>query len=110
MRRKIILLITVLFVLCSYSQDNLCGIKSLLVIYKIFGITPDYKEISSLIKKYPNGMSMYSLYKILNKKGLYAQGVKISLKELKELNIPAILFMYPHHFVVFRSYKNGRKK
>lgn len=88
--------------------DNLCGVRCLLVIYKEFGIVPEFKKISRLIEKYPNGMSMYSLYKILNKKGLHAQGVKVSLKELKELNIPAILFMYPHHFVVFRGYKNGK--
>ena len=78
MRRKIILLITVLFVLCSYSQDNLCGIKSLLVIYKIFGITPDYKEISSLIRKHPDGLNMSEIYRNLKKKGLYVKGIKLS--------------------------------
>ena len=107
------LVFTVMFFLkvsFSYSQDNLCGIKSLLVIYKIFGIKPDYREISSLIKKYPDGMSMYTLYKILNKKGLYAQGVKISLKELSELKIPAICYFYPEHFVVIERYKDGKFK
>lgn len=96
--------------LFSQAIDNLCGVRCLLVIYKKFGIVPEFKEISRLIEKYPNGMSMYDLSRNLKKKGLNVKGVKISLKELKELNLPAILFMYPHHFVVFYGYKNGKYK
>ncbi|MCM8807696.1 MAG: DUF1573 domain-containing protein [Candidatus Omnitrophica bacterium] len=94
----------------QYQLDSLCGIKSLLVVYKFYGITPDYKEINSLIKKYPDGISMYALYKILNKKGLHIQGVKISLKELSDLRIPAICYFYPEHFVVIEGYKEGKFK
>lgn len=97
------------FSLFSYT-DSLCGIKSLLVIYKHYGIKPDFKEISNLIRKYPNGMSMYQLYKILNNKGLYAYGVKISLKEISELNTPVIAYFYPNHFAVIESFKNGKFK
>jgi len=110
MRRKIILLITVLFVLFSYSQDNLCGIKSLLVIYKIFGITPDYKEISSLIRKHPDGLNMYEIYRNLKKKGLYVKGIKLSLKDLSHINLPSICYFYPEHFAVIESYKDDKFK
>jgi len=78
------------------------------VIYKYFGIKPDFKEITHLIQKHPYGMSMYELYRYLKREGLNVEEAKVSLKELKELNLPAILFMYPHHFVVFYGYKNGK--
>lgn len=96
--------------LLSFPQDNLCGIKSLLIIYRYFGIRPDFEETSKLIRKYPDGISMYVLYKILNKKGLHTQGVKISLKELSDLRIPAICYFYPEHFVVIEGYKEGKFK
>ncbi|MFN4228182.1 MAG: cysteine peptidase family C39 domain-containing protein [Candidatus Ratteibacteria bacterium] len=97
--KKILIIVVVFFfnlVIKIYSQqDSLCGIKSLLVVYKLFGINPDYKEMTYLIKKYPNGMSMYALYKILNRRGLYVEGIKMSLKELSQVNLPAICYFYP---------------
>ncbi|MCM8803091.1 MAG: cysteine peptidase family C39 domain-containing protein [Candidatus Omnitrophica bacterium] len=89
------------------KTDFLCGIKSLLVVYKFFGINPDSQEISSLIKKYPDGMSMYALYKILNKKGLYTQGVKISLKELSTFYSGFVLLVAPDKELLPQIKRNG---
>ena len=96
--------------LFPFSQDNLCGIKSLLVIYKIFGITPDYKEINYLIRKYPDGLNMYEIYRNLKRKGLYVKGTKLSLKDLSYINLPCICYFYPEHFAVIESYKDGKFK
>ena len=101
-----IFLISPLF--AQSNPDSLCGIKSILVIYKHFGITPELKETGNLIRKYPNEMSMYQVSRVLEKKGLYTKGVKIGLEELRNTKIPAILYIYPNHFVVFKEYKNKK--
>jgi hypothetical protein len=98
-----------LFAQCN-REYSLCGIKSILVIYKHFGITPELRETGRLIRKYPDGMSMYQLSRILEREGLYTKGVKISTEELKGIDIPAIGYFYPNHFAVMEGYKDGKFK
>jgi ABC-type bacteriocin/lantibiotic exporter with double-glycine peptidase domain len=98
-----------LFAQCK-SVDYLCGIKSILVVYRYFGIAPELRETSRLIRKYPDGMNMYQVSRILERKGLYARGVKIGVKELKEVDIPAIGYFHPNHFAVIKEFTEGKFK
>jgi ABC-type bacteriocin/lantibiotic exporter with double-glycine peptidase domain len=50
-----------------------------------------------------NGWSMQGLKELANRYGLRAEGRRLDLRELSRRQLPAILFVEGHHFVVVDS-------
>jgi len=74
------------------------------VVCKKLGVETTLNEIVKLAGfKENKGTTMYDLYKAARSKRLYAVGMKIGVKDLTKLRIPAIALLWNNHFVVVES-------
>lgn len=80
--------------------DSLCGPKCLAVICQSLGVETNLSELASLCEADSRGTNLNQLAIAARKKGLAAQGVKISLEQLQTLDTHAILHLWSNHFVV----------
>ncbi len=85
------------------TSKNDCGIRSIGMLLKTRGKTITQKEIDSLIKNNPNGLSMLQLKTIALMHGVEVTGWNLSYTDLKHSPFPSLLFVHGDHFVVADS-------
>lgn len=85
--------------------DPLCGPNSLLIVCKKLEVDTNLDELKRLSGYSEiNGTNMAGLYKAAIAKGLNAVGMKISLDELANLDIPIIAYLWKNHYVVIDKF------
>ena len=86
-----------------------CGPQSLLVICNLLGVDASFEELAELSAFSPQtGTTMAGLYTAAQSKKLNPVGVKASIADLKQLEMPAIAHVNQDHFLVIsRMEENG---
>lgn len=99
-----ILLITigcfVAFAKDTPEVDKTCGPKSLKILCDIIGVQTQLEELYRLTRLDESGTTMRDLADAACALGLNAVGMKLSLREVANLNKPVIAWVQKNHFVV----------
>lgn len=77
-----------------------CGKESLLVILRYYNIAPSAKIISEKLKENNRGISLASIVQAASAHGLKSYGVRVKDNSIDAVQTPAILHLYPDHYVV----------
>jgi ATP-binding cassette subfamily B protein RaxB len=77
-----------------------CGLASLAMIAAAWGLEADLAALRSRMTATPRGISLRMLMNLASGLGLAARPVRIGLRRLGELKLPAILHWNMDHFVV----------
>jgi len=90
------------------SELNECGLACLAAISAFFDGEPGLAEIRQLAVSSGRGETLLELRNLAERIGLAARGVKVEIKSLAQLALPAILHWDMNHFVVLeRVTKTG---
>lgn len=90
------------------SETAECGLASLAMIMNYYGYEIDMASLRRENRVSMQGSTMADIVKIASKYNLEARGVKVELEHVDELDLPCILHWDMNHFVVLKSWKNGR--
>ena len=82
------------------SELNECGLACLAAISAFFDGEPGLAEIRQLAVSSGRGETLLELRNLAERIGLSARGVKVEIKSLAQLALPAILHWDMNHFVV----------
>jgi ATP-binding cassette, subfamily B, bacterial len=85
-----------------------CGPTCLYMIAKYYGRSHKIEKLRQLSEIGKEGVSLLGLSTAAEKIGFRTQGVQLTLEQLQEANLPAILHWSQYHFVVL--YKVRKKK
>ncbi|WP_084823053.1 peptidase domain-containing ABC transporter [Sphingobacterium sp. Ag1] len=85
-----------------------CGATCLRIIFKYFGKLVSIHKIRKLCQTTKNGVNLLGISEAAEKLGFRTYGVRLSLEQLKEVELPCILHWNQNHFVVLYKIKNGR--
>ncbi len=77
-----------------------CGPTCLRMIIKYYGRSVAIQKLRSLCFINHGGVNLLGLSEAAEKLGMRTTGVKLSLQQLKEVQLPCILHWHRHHFVV----------
>lgn len=92
----------------GYAELKACGPRVLATILRLKGIKYSKKELSTLLPGDNIRTSMQDLKKAAEAKGLKATGVKLTLAQLRNVEMPVIALAKPDHYLVISSAgKNG---
>ncbi len=80
-----------------------CGPAALQMIFSHFRIDSDYLELTRRLETASGGTSMLRLKRAAEARGLRCSGWRLSTRDLRDIPLPAILFMRRNHFVVLDS-------
>ena len=90
-----------------FSQDTkdqldeaLCGPYALMVVAKTFGVDVDLASVVDLAGTTSQGTTMKGLADAAHKLGLRVRGMRVSLRQLTDLKLPAIAYVNDNHFFV----------
>ncbi len=82
------------------SNSGQCGKESLLVILRHYNIAPSDKIMSEEFKNTKKGVSLASIVQAASAHGLKSQGIRVKDNSIDAVQTPAILHLYPDHYVV----------
>ncbi len=85
-----------------------CGATCLRIIFKYFGKSVSIHKIRKLCQTTKNGVNLLGISEAAEKLGFRTYGVRLSLEQLKEVELPCILHWNQNHFVVLYKIKSGR--
>ncbi len=85
-----------------------CGATSLRIIFKFYGQLVSIHKIRKLCQTTRNGVNLLGISEAAEKLGFRTYGVRLSLEQLHEAELPCILHWNQNHFVVLYKIKNGR--
>jgi ABC-type bacteriocin/lantibiotic exporter with double-glycine peptidase domain len=88
------------------DRGNTCGPAALKMILDHHGISVQLLELERKRGRGKRGMDMFSLSRLATLFGLKATGWKLGIDDLRESNMPVILFVENTHFVVLDSVRN----
>ncbi|WP_286754181.1 MULTISPECIES: peptidase domain-containing ABC transporter [Sphingobacterium] len=85
-----------------YKQINQmdCGATCLRIIFKYFGKQLSINKIRKLSQTTKNGVNLLGISEAAEKLGFRTYGVRLSLEQLQEIELPCILHWNQNHFVV----------
>jgi len=107
---RIVVILCILSLILSSCRENPdppvgCGPRALAKILELMGRDVDVKELAKLAGADGRGWtSMYGLAQAAKAYGLEAIGYRLSLEELRDIHLPAIVHVKGNHFVVLLSY------
>ena len=89
-----------------------CGVACLEMIIETYGGYVDLDVLRNLTNTTRQGVSAFHLLEASRKLGFQADGIKMTLNELKTCHLPCILFVkkdniYGHYIVLYKVLKNG---
>jgi len=88
---------------------TLCGPRAVVSVCAHHGISATVEEVSKLADYNPaQGCSLGGLRLALIAKGVDAVSVKADTEELKDSDLPAIVYMWGHHFLLVHSIAAGQ--
>ena len=85
------------------DKYNNCGPAALQMVFDFYGVQSSIRQIEESLPLSKKGSSMFSLKLLAEKKGLKAKGWRLTLKDLPNTPMPAVLFVHGDHFVVADS-------
>ena len=88
------------------TSDNDCGPTALQMIFDHYNIPTTVDEIKHEVGMTKRGSTMLMLKETADRKGLHAEGWRLTMQDLSHASFPAILFVRESHFVVADSISN----
>nr|WP_210355104.1 peptidase domain-containing ABC transporter [Sphingobacterium tabacisoli] len=93
-----------------YKQMDMmdCGATCLRIIFKYYGQQVSIHRIRKLCQTTKNGVNLLGISEAAEKLGFRTYGVKLSLEQLNQIELPAILHWNQNHFVVLYKIRRGK--
>lgn len=85
-----------------------CGATCLRIIFKHYGKIVSIQKIRKLCQTTKSGVNMLGISEAAEKLGFRTYGVRLTLEQLSEAELPCILHWNQNHFVVLYKIKNGK--
>lgn len=85
-----------------------CGATCVRIVFKHYGQLVSIHNIRKLCQTTKNGVNLLGISEAAEKLGFRTYGVRLSLDQLKEVELPCILHWNQNHFVVFYKIKKGK--
>ncbi|MEN5433861.1 peptidase domain-containing ABC transporter [Sphingobacterium faecium] len=94
----------------NYKQmDEMdCGATCLRIIFKHYGKLLSIHKIRKLCQTTKSGVNLLGISEAAEKMGFRTYGVRLSLNQLKDIDLPCILHWNQNHFVVLHEIRKGR--
>ncbi|QRQ64042.1 peptidase domain-containing ABC transporter [Sphingobacterium multivorum] len=93
-----------------YKQMDMmdCGATCLRMIFKYYGQSVSIHKIRKLCQTTNTGVNLLGISEAAEKLGFRTYGVRFSLEQLKEVELPCILHWNQNHFVILHRIRKGR--
>jgi len=85
-----------------------CGATCLRMIFKYYGQSVSIHKIRKLCQTTNKGVNLLGISEAAEKLGFRTYGVRLSLEQLKEVELPCILHWNQNHFVILHRIRKGR--
>lgn len=85
-----------------------CGATSLRIIFKHYGKLVSIHKIRKLCQTTKNGVNLLGISEAAEKLGFRTYGVRLSIEQLQEAELPCILHWNQNHFVVLYKIHSGK--
>ncbi|WP_270087402.1 peptidase domain-containing ABC transporter [Sphingobacterium sp. SYP-B4668] len=85
-----------------------CGATCLRVVFKYYGQLVSIHKIRKFTQTTKNGVNLLGISEAAEKLGFRTYGVRLSLEQLQEVELPCILHWNQNHFVVLYKVKKGK--
>lgn len=85
-----------------------CGATCLRIIFKYYGLLVSIHKIRKLCQTTKNGVNLLGISEAAEKLGFRTYGVRLSIEQLQEVELPCILHWNQNHFVVLYKIKRGK--
>lgn len=85
-----------------------CGATCLRIIFKYYGKLVSIHKIRKLCQTTKSGVNLLGISEAAEKLGFRTYGVRLSLEQLKEVELPCILHWNQNHFVVLYKIRRGK--
>lgn len=85
-----------------------CGATCLRIIFKYYGKLVSIHKIRKLCQTNKTGVNLLGISEAAEKLGFRTYGVRLSLEQLKEVELPCILHWNQNHFVVLYKIRRGK--
>ncbi|WP_160069138.1 peptidase domain-containing ABC transporter [Sphingobacterium bovisgrunnientis] len=85
-----------------------CGATCLRIVFKYYGQLISIHKIRKLCQTTKNGVNLLGISEAAEKLGFRTYGVRLSLDQLKEVELPCILHWDQNHFVVLYKITKGK--
>src|SRR5690606_5596999 len=85
-----------------------CGATCLRIIFKYYGQLVSIDKIRRLCQTTKDGVNLRGISEAAEKMGFRTYGVRLSLEQLNDIELPCILHWNQNHFVVLYEVKNGK--
>lgn len=85
-----------------------CGATCLRIIFKYYGKLVSIHKIRKLCQTNKTGVNLLGISEAAEKLGFRTYGVRLSLEQLKEVELPCILHWNQNHFVVLYKIRQGK--
>lgn len=93
-----------------YKQMDMmdCGATCLRIVFKYYGKQVSIHRIRKLCQTTKNGVNLLGISEAAEKLGFRTYGVRLSLEQLNQIELPAILHWNQNHFVVLYKIRKGK--
>lgn len=85
-----------------------CGATCLRIIFKCYGKLVSIHKIRKLCQTTKSGVNLLGISEAAEKLGFRTYGVRLSLEQLKEVELPCILHWNQNHFVILYKIRRGK--
>ena len=85
-----------------------CGATCLRIIFKYFGKMLSIHKIRKLCQTSKVGVNLLGISQAAEKLGFRTYGVRLSIEQLKEVELPCVLHWNQNHFVVLYKIRRGK--
>jgi len=91
------------------QQDQMdCGATCLRMVCKYYGRNISIQLLRRLTQVTKSGVNLLGISEAAEKLGFRTQGIRLSIEQLEEVNLPCILHWSQNHFVVLYKVKKGQ--
>lgn len=85
-----------------------CGATCLRIVFKYYGQMVSIHKIRKLCQTTKNGVNLLGISEAAEKLGFRTYGVRLSLEQLNQIELPCILHWNQNHFVVLYKIRRGK--
>lgn len=93
------------FPFCRQLDSRQCGIASVAMISRFYGKKYSLRFLERMCDLSREGISLKALHDLVQKLGFSSQAGRLTLSQLRECQLPAILHWNQNHFVVLYRIK-----
>ena len=85
------------------NRNNNCGVAALIMVLSHYGIKASQRNLELKAGLKSGGASLFVLKEMAEAAGLGAEGWMLRPEDLRKVQLPAIIFIENHHFVLVDS-------